>query len=118
MEPTAVELDGYSTATVYEDGTVVRVSVRRTEDEAYPSGWRYTFHYGALAPGPETLEDGTIRRYDNAHEDTKGHELHVAPDAEPKPVEFPGIEELYERFWDEIPKPRFGPSDSTGDSHD
>jgi hypothetical protein len=25
MEPTADELDGYSNATVYEDGTVVRV---------------------------------------------------------------------------------------------
>ena len=73
-------------------------------------GWRYTFHYGALSPGPGTLEDGTIRRYDNAHEKTKGHERHVAPDPEPETVEFPGIEELYERFWNEIPKPRFGPS--------
>jgi len=65
---------------VYEDGTVVRISVQRTSDAAYPSGWRYTFHYGSLTPSEETLEDGTIRRYDNAHEDTKGHELHVVPD--------------------------------------
>lgn len=55
--------------------------------------------------GPETLEDGTIRRYDNAHEATKGHERHVAPDPEPEQIEFPGIEALFERFWDEIPKP-------------
>jgi hypothetical protein len=120
MEPTADGLDGYTDARVYEDGTVVRVSIRRTDSETYPSGWRYTLHYGALAAGSQTLEDGTIRRYDNSHEDTKGHELHVAPDPEPKQIEFPGIEELYERFWDEIPKPRFGPSDDTdnGDTHD
>jgi hypothetical protein len=57
------------------------------------------FHYGSLVPDPpETLDDGTIRRYDNAHEDTKGHELHVAPDPEPRTVEFPGILGRYERF--------------------
>lgn len=118
MGPTREDLDGYSDATVYEDGTVVRISVRRTSDDAYPSGWRYTFHYGALSPGPETLDDGTIRRYDNAHEDTKGHECHVAPDPEPMSVDFTGIEALYERFWDEIPKPRTGPSGTDGDTHD
>jgi hypothetical protein len=85
MELTGDDLDGYDDATVYEDGTVVRVSVRRTDDDAYPSGWRYTFHYGALTAGPEN-------------------------------VEFPGIEELYERFWDEIPKPRFDPSETTDES--
>jgi len=63
MEPTADDLDGYDDATVYEDGTVVRVSVRRTDNDAYPSAWKYTFHYGALTAGPETLDDGTIRRY-------------------------------------------------------
>ena len=57
------------------------------------------FHYGSLVPDPpETLDDGTIRRYDNAHEDTKGHELHIAPDPEPRTVEFPGILGRYERF--------------------
>ena len=110
MGPMADELDGYNEANVHGDGTVVRVSVRRTTDDAYISGWRYTFHYGRLTPGPETLDDGTIRRYDNAHEDTKGHELHVAPEPEPRTIEFPGIEELYERFWDEIPVSRFGPT--------
>jgi len=118
MGPAADNLDGYNDATVYEDGTIVRISIRRTDDESYPSGWRYTFHYGALTPGSETLEDGTIRRYDNAHEQTKSHELHAAPDPEPTTIEFPGIEELYERFWDEIPKPRFGPTPEEGENHD
>jgi len=57
------DLDGYTRANVYEDDTVVRVSVRRTEDSAYPSGWRYTLHYGRLKPETDTLEDGTVRRY-------------------------------------------------------
>lgn len=112
MAPTADDLDDFAGANVYDDDTVVRITTRRTDADAYPSGWRYTFHYGALTRGPDTLDDGTIRRYDNAHEDTKGHELHVAPDPEPRIVEFHGIEERYERFWDEIPKPRFGPSDT------
>jgi hypothetical protein len=56
--------------------------------------------------GPtRTLEDGTIRRYDNAHEDTKGHELHVAPKPEPDRIEFPGMVALWRRFWSEVPKP-------------
>ncbi|MEZ3116453.1 DUF6516 family protein [Halobaculum sp. MBLA0147] len=103
-----VPADEYTGSQTYEDGTLVRISVRRTRDEAYPSGWRYTLHYGALKPGPRTLEDGTIRRYDNAHELTKGHECHVAPDPEPRTVEFPGMLTLYDRFWREIPKQRFG----------
>lgn len=112
MVGTVDDLDGYERTNVYEDGMLVRISIRRTEDAIYQSGWRYTLHYGALTSGRETLEDGTIRRYDNAHEDTKGHELHVAPDPEPRYVEFPGMEELYERFWEEIPVARFGPSDN------
>ncbi|MEY7851849.1 DUF6516 family protein [Natrarchaeobius sp. A-rgal3] len=110
MGPDADEFDGYERANVYDDGTVVRISIRRSSDDAYPSGWRYTFHYGSLVPNEETLEDGTIRRYDNSHEDTKGHELHAAPDPDPEIIEFPGIEPLYERFWNEIPKPKFGPT--------
>jgi hypothetical protein len=110
MDLTDADLDGYTKAKVYEDETVIRVSIRRTESSTYSSGWRYTLHYGKLSPDSETLEDGTIRRYDNSHEDTKGHELHVAPDTDPKQVEFLGMEELYERFWDEIPKPRFEPN--------
>ncbi|MDF9744707.1 toxin-antitoxin system TumE family protein [Natrinema salsiterrestre] len=115
MAPVADDLDGYSRSHVYEDGTLVRLSIRRTDDGAYPSGWRYTLHYGRLTSGPGTLEDGTLRRYDNAHEDTKGHERHIAPDPEPQLIEFPGMAALYEQFWDEIPKQRFGPSENEGE---
>jgi|GEM_PF-3571604 len=36
----ADELDGYNRSHVYPDGTVIRISVRRTDAPAYPSGWR------------------------------------------------------------------------------
>ena len=102
------DLDGVSESQKYPDGTVVRVFCMRTDREAYRSGWAYKLHYGATEPDlPRTLEDGTIRRYDNSHEDTKEHELHVAPDPEPEIIEFPGMVELRERFWSEIPKPEF-----------
>jgi hypothetical protein len=112
MPLTADDLDGHSLTRRYEDDTFVRIAIRRTESEAYPSGWRYALHYGATAPDAvdaPTLDDGTIRRYDNSHEDTKGHELHVAPDPEPETVEFPGMVSLYERFWNDVPKRRAGP---------
>ena len=116
MVPMTDDLDGYARTDIYEDDTLVRVPVRRTTDSVYPSGWRYTPHYGALVPDPpQTLADGTIHRYDNAHEETKGHELHIAPDPDPQTVQFPGMVDLYERFWREISKPRFGPADN-GDS--
>lgn len=108
MGLTANQLDEFSRSRVYPDGSGVRVSLRRTDSDAYPSGWKYTFHYGALDPeSPGTLPDGTIRRYDNSHEATKGHELHVAPEREPIHIEFSGILELWERFWGEIPKSTF-----------
>lgn len=106
--PEAEDLDGVHRSQKFPDGTVVRVFVVRTTREVYPSGWAYTFHYGATRPDPpKTLEDGTIRRYDNSHEDTKGHELHAPPNPEPRTFEFPGIVELWERFWGEIPKDEF-----------
>jgi hypothetical protein len=93
MDLTGDDTNGHSFRHRYADGTFVRIMIRRTSDAAYPSGWRYALHYGApdadTADVP-TLEDGTIRRYDNAHEDTKGHELHVAPDSEPIDIDFPG----------------------------
>jgi hypothetical protein len=46
----------------------------------------------------------TIRRYNDSHEDTKGHELHAAPDTESEIIEFPGMVELWKRYWSEIPK--------------
>jgi hypothetical protein len=106
--PTGDDLNGVNERRRYPDGTVVRVFCTRTDRAAYPSGWAYRLHYGATEPDPpRTLADGTIRRYDNAHEDTKGHERHVAPDPEPEPIELPGMVDLWEQFWREIPKSEF-----------
>lgn len=106
--PTEDGIDGISQVRKFPDGTLVRVFVMRTTQDAYPSGWAYKLHYGATEPDPpQTLDDGTIRRYDNSHEDTKGHELHTAPDPEPKTIEFPGMMELWDQFWNEIPKDEF-----------
>lgn len=107
MVVTADDLAGTDRRILYDDGTFVRMAVRRTADATYSSGWRYALHYGARNPDAievPTLADGTIRRYDNSHEDTKGHELHIAPDPEPTIIKFPGMVELYEQFWSEIPK--------------
>jgi hypothetical protein len=102
------DLDGVSEGRKYPDGTVVRVFCMRTDHDAYPSGWAYKLHYGVTEPDPpRTLHDGTIRRLDNSHEDTKGHELHVAPDPDPDIITFPGMVELWEWFWSEIPKAEF-----------
>lgn len=74
-----------------EAGLVENVVLRRTDDiETYTSGWKYALHLG-------TLEDLTLLRYDNAHEDTNGHELHTA--AGERAVEFPGMEERLLEFW-------------------
>ncbi|WP_138005235.1 toxin-antitoxin system TumE family protein [Halalkalirubrum salinum] len=105
--PATDDLDGINRVQKYADGTLVRVFVMRTTRDGYPSGWAYKLHYGATRPTAETLNDGTIRRYDNSHEDTKGHELHVAPDPEPEIIDFPGMVPLWERFWSEIPKDQF-----------
>jgi hypothetical protein len=106
--PTGDDLDGVNEARKYPDETVVRVFCMRTTRDAYPSGWAYKLHYGATEPNPpHTLADGTIRRYDNSHEDTKGHERHIAPDHDPDIIEFPGMVELWEQFWSEIPKSEF-----------
>jgi hypothetical protein len=105
---TTDDLDGVSDGRKYPNRTVVRVFCMRTNRDAYPSGWAYKLHYGATEPDPpSTLDDGTIRRYDNSHEDTKRHERHVAPDPDPDNITFPGMVELWERFWSEIPKSAF-----------
>jgi len=89
------DLDGVSERRLYPDGAVVRVFCMRTDRDAYPSGWAYTLHYGTTEPDPpRTLADGTIRRFDNSHEDTKGHERHLAPDPTPDRITFPGMVEL------------------------
>jgi hypothetical protein len=76
-----------------EDGAIERVFIRSTTDASYPSGWRYSLHYG-------TTDGKTILRYDNAHEDTKGHERHV--DEKADTIDFPGMMELYGRFLREV----------------
>lgn len=75
-----------------EAGLVETVVIRRTTDtETYPSGWKYSLHLG-------TLEDLTLVRYDNSHEDTKGHERHGAAGDDGE-VDFPGMEERLVEFW-------------------
>lgn len=102
------DLDGIDRRRKYDDEAVIRVFAMQTDDPTYSSGWAYTLHYGTLEPDPpRALSDGTIRRYDNSHEDTKGHELHVAPDPEPKTIEFSGMVALWRRFWCEVPKSEF-----------
>ncbi|WP_121820033.1 toxin-antitoxin system TumE family protein [Halostella salina] len=76
-----------------EDGYVVDVTIRQTEDEQYPSGWDYSLHLGAVG-------GDTILRYDNAHELTKGHERHTRDDV--TLIEFPGMVTLYDRFKREV----------------
>jgi len=75
------------------NGYVERQTIVETDDPAYPSGYKYSLHFG-------TLDGDTILRYDNSHEDTKGHERHTA-DAVAE-VEFPGMVGLVERFEAEI----------------
>ena len=106
--PAECDLDGVRGGRKYSDGAVVRVFCMRTDRDAYPSGWAYKLYYGTTEPDPpRTLGDGRIRRYDNSHEDTKGHERHVTPDFDPDIIEFLGMVELWGRFWSEIPKSEF-----------
>lgn len=87
-------------------GLVERIKIARTDDPKYPCGWDYSLHFGALdqkeaaAFGLEAEEDGTILRYDNAHERTKGHERHTVDGVEH--IEFPGMAELLSRFEHEV----------------
>lgn len=72
---------------------VESVTIIRTDSDIYPSGWNYSPHYGEIG-------GRTLLRYDNAHERTKGHERHTTGGVEN--IEFPGMEELYRRFRQEI----------------
>ena len=74
-----------------EAGLVENVMLQRTADtDSSPSSWKYRLHLG-------TLEDLTLLRYDNSHEDTKGHEIHTA--AGDVDAEFPGTEAVLSEFW-------------------
>ena len=75
-----------------EDGYVVAVTIRQTDDQKYPCGWDYSLHLGEVG-------GDTILRYDNAHERTKGHERHTQTDVET--IDFPGMLTLYDRFKEE-----------------
>ena len=82
----------YTTVTDWQDveaDYVVDVTIRQTEDEQYPSGWDYSLHLGEVG-------GDTVLRYDNAHEQTKGHERHTGNDVER--INFPGMLALYDRF--------------------
>ncbi len=82
----------YTTVADWQDvqaGYVADVTIRDTEAEAYPCGWDYALHIGEV--GGET-----ILRYDNAHEQTKGHERHGPEGVET--VDFPGMLTLYDQF--------------------
>lgn len=83
------------------DGTVESVTVRRTDDETYPCGWKYRLHFG-------TTEGETILRYDSSHELTKGHERHVGDDETERTeeIDFPGTDALLERFVREVEERR------------
>ncbi|MFC4988886.1 toxin-antitoxin system TumE family protein [Saliphagus infecundisoli] len=76
-----------------QEGYVVSVTIRQTEDDKYPSGWDYSLHVGEIG-------GDTVLRYDNAHERTKGHERHTGTTVEV--IDFPGMLALYERFKREV----------------
>ena len=76
-----------------KDGYVVAVTIRQTDHEKYPCGWDYSLHLGEVG-------GDTILRYDNAHEQTKGHERHTRDAVEI--IEFPGMLTLYDRFKREV----------------
>lgn len=73
---------------------VVRRKIIETDDPQYPSGSRYTLHYGY------TDDRGTILRYDNENRTTGRHERHT-PDGVTG-IEFPGMLALRDRFIEEI----------------
>lgn len=76
------------------DNRVIRRKIIRTDDEQFPSGYRYALHYGY------TDGRGTILRYDNENQTPGRHECHT-PDGVTQ-INFPGMTELREQFLEEI----------------
>lgn len=74
--------------------TVIRRRIIETDDPQYPSGFRYSLHYGY------TDGRGTILRYDNENETVGRHERHTPGGIEK--LEFPGMVELRDRFLGEV----------------
>lgn len=79
---------------VREEVRVVRRRIIRTDDSQYPSGFRYSLHYGYVDGR------GTILRYDNENETVGRHERHDADGV--ARIEVPGMMELREQFLNEI----------------
>lgn len=73
---------------------VIRRKIIRTDDERFPSGYRYSLHCGY------TDGRGTILRYDNENQTPDRHERHTPDGVET--IRFPGMLELRERFLEEI----------------
>lgn len=71
---------------VREEVRVMRRRIIRTDDPKYPSGFRYSLHYGYVDGR------GTILRYDNENETVGCHERHDADGV--ARIEFPGMMEL------------------------
>lgn len=73
---------------------VIRRRIIKTDDPQYPSGFRYSLHYG--------YRDGrgTILRYDNENRTVGRHERHTPEGIEE--IEFPGMMELRDRFLSEV----------------
>lgn len=76
------------------DNRVIRRKITKTENQQYPSGYRYALHYGY------TDGRGTILRYDNENETPGRHERHTTDDV--TETEFPGMMELRDRFFEEL----------------
>ena len=77
-------------------GRIVRIRVWRIlGSDAYPSGVKYSFHYG-------DKEGNTILRYDSSHAVTKGHERRTASELDDE-YEFPGdYRSFLRRFRNEV----------------
>lgn len=73
---------------------VIRRRIIKTDDAQYPSGYRYSLHYGYIDGR------GTILRYDNENETAGRHERHSAEGVET--IEFPGMMALREQFIQEV----------------
>ncbi|MEY7848077.1 DUF6516 family protein [Natrarchaeobius sp. A-rgal3] len=73
---------------------VIRRKIIETDDEQYPSGYRYSLHYGYVDGR------GTILRYDNENRTVGRHERHTPDGVEE--IEFLGMMELRDRFIEEV----------------
>lgn len=69
------------------------MTVVKTDDREYPSGWKYRLHYG-------TTEGETIVRYDNSHERSKGHERHIGDRI--AVIEFTSMTDVLQRFYRDV----------------